>query len=417
MTALRVLLLEASGPEATAIADTAGSRGYQVYAVTQADRWAGYSDELRRTLAGHLLTDLSAPAHALGTVLAYARKLNADAVLTTNEYLTPLASAVCAELGLPGNDHLTAHAARNKAEMADRFARCGVPAPRTFVVRDRVDAEVRLAESRLGYPMVVKPAEAAGSSGVTVVEDPADLSAALRRAISQLSMYGARLDPRVLIQEHVAGTEFSVESLTQNGITTHLCLTRKLVASGPARVETGHALPANAGSHTTTILEAARCAIAAVGITNGASHTEVMLSNDGRCKIIEVAARIGAGHIGFLIHHALGIDPWTACLDIALGRPAKLTPPADRHATVRFLTSPRAGRLVAITGLPEVSAEVPIVRVRTPVGADVHVAADNSGRLGCFAVVGSDATSVMERADGLLANIVIDVEPVGVSAN
>src|SRR5688572_16915934 len=112
MTPPRILLLEASGPESHAIAVTARARGYDIFAVTQPDRWDRYDDGLRRMLAGHFLTDLAASDHAASAIAAYGRSIGVNAVLTTNEYLTATNVKVCAELGLPGNDPALAEAAR-----------------------------------------------------------------------------------------------------------------------------------------------------------------------------------------------------------------------------------------------------------------------------------------------------------------
>ncbi len=418
MTGRRILLLEASGPESTAITEAAVARGDSVWAVTGPDRWAAYPQSLRGLLAGHLLTDLAKPEHTVEDIVAFARNVRAEAVLTTNEYLTPLNAAICAQLGLPGNDPAAAMSARNKATMAARLREHGVTIPNTVVVDGHLDTETRLADAGIcDWPVVVKPAEAAGSAGVTIVPDAAGLPAAITYASNRRSMYGSPLDGRVLIQEHVSGQEFSVESITQHGVTTHLCLTRKLVSSGPSRVELGHSVPADAGQHTAPILEAAGRAIAAAGIRNGPSHTEIMLCDDGRCVVIEVAARIGAGYIGFLVQHALGIDPWQMCLDVALGEPARLAPSRNLHATVRFLTSPATGTLTALKHLPDTEPDVPVVKLRSRLGDRVDIAADNTDRLGCFIVVGSDPDSVARRACALHRDIVIQVVPEAVAAS
>ncbi|MGH3874749.1 MAG: hypothetical protein ACRDSR_25145 [Pseudonocardiaceae bacterium] len=152
-------------------------------------------------------------------------------------------------------------------------------------------------------------------------------------------------------------------------------------------------------------------AIAAIVIRNGPSHTEVMLTPNGQCTVIEIGARIGAGHLGFLVQHALGIDPWAACLDTALGLPAQLTPSRNSYATVRFLTAPRPGRLVSVTGLPDRSPQVPIIRVRTAAGAIVNGTQDNTGRLGNIVVVGPDRHTVDQYANDLLTQVRIDAEP------
>ncbi len=409
----RILLLEAAGPESGALAATATALGHQVHAVTTPDQHVNYGPDLQRLLSGCLLTDFSRHERARDDIVGYARRVAAEAVLTTNEYLTPMLAEVCAELGLPGNDPALAAAARNKAKMSSQFASCGVVAPHTRVLARESELLRLCASGRLAFPCVVKPAEGAGSAGVTVAHSVAEAITAYRSAREPRGMYGMSLDPRVLVQEFIDGAEYSVESITQNGVSTHLCLTHKTVTGGAHRVELGHGLPTVLPPEVEqAVYRQVHRAIAAVGIRNGASHTEVMLTPDGRCTVIEIGARLGAGHIGFLIQHALGIDPWTACLDVAVGRPAQLTPTRDHYATVRFLTNPHPGRLAALTGLPKCSPQVPIVRVRKAVGDAVAGSKDNAGRLGNFVVVGPDQQSVDEHADHLLAQVRIQVEPV-----
>ncbi|MFK4222130.1 ATP-grasp domain-containing protein [Streptomyces sp. NPDC019890] len=406
----RILLLEAAGPESRALAATGAASGYQVHAATDPATHATYSAELQQVLSGCLLTDFARPDRALKDIVGYARRISADAVLTTNEYLTELLAQACASLDLPGNDPDRAAAARNKAAMSEAFARHGVTTPRTRILDDRNELLRQCEAGQITFPCVIKPADGAGSVGVTVVTNPGRAANAWRAASAPRGMYGMPLDPRVLVQDYTDGTEYSVESITQHGRTRHLCTTRKTLTSGAHRVEVGHSLPADLlPAAERAVQQEVERAIAAVGIHNGASHTEVILTDDGRCTVIEIGARLGAGHIGVLLQHALGINPWTALLDTALGRPTHLTPTRHEHATVRFLTSPRAGRLVAVTGLPSAGPGVPEVRLRTAVGETVGQAQTNRGRLGHLIVTGSDAATVERRAERLLAQIAIEV--------
>lgn len=412
MRAPRVLLLEAAGPESGEIVRTAAASGYQVHAATDPATQSAYGADLQQVLSGCLLTDFSRPDRALEDVVGYARRVGADAVLTINEYLTPLLAQVCAELGLPGNDPDCAAAARDKAAMSEAFTLYGVAAPRTRVLNSEDELHLLCAAGEILLPCVIKPADGAGSAGVTVVTDPVRAAGAWQAAAcSPRGMYGLSPDSRVLVQDYIEGTEYSVESITQHGTTTHLCATRKAVTPGTHRVEVGHGLPADLppGSERNVYQEVER-AIAAVGIRNGASHTEVIVDEDGQCSIIEIGARLGAGHIGVLLWHALGIDPWTALLDTALGRPAHLTPARRAYANVRFLTSPSAGRLTAVTGLPEEGPGVPVVHLRAAVGQAVGPAQTNHGRLGHFIVTGSDPAAVERRAEQMLARITVVVD-------
>lgn len=407
-----VLLLEAAGPESEALARTAAASGHRVHAVTDAATLTTYSGELRRLLAGCLVTDFTQPDQALADITSYGRRIGVQALLTVNEYLTDLAARACADLGLPGNDPERAPAARNKAVMAAAFEAGHVTAPRTTIVSDLGELRALDAAGAVAFPCVVKPADGAGSAGVAVVTGHEGLEQAWHAARATRAMYGMPRDERNLVQEHVGGREFSVESVTQHGVTTHLCITRKHTTSGIHRVELGHALPARLpAAAERALLDQAGRAIAAVGVRNGATHTELVLGPDGRCTVLEIGARLGAGHIGVLIQHALAIDPWRTLWDIALGHPATFAPQSGGYATVRFLTTPCAGRLVAVTGLPAVTTTIPAVRVRAAEGAEVGPATSNRGRLGHVIVTGHDARTVDDQADRILRQITVTVDP------
>ncbi|MER6132116.1 ATP-grasp domain-containing protein [Streptomyces sp. NPDC001815] len=409
----RVLILEAGGPESRAIVQTAVRSGYQVHAATTSPIHATYGAELKALLSGCLLTDFDRPDQALRDIVAHVRNQDVNAVFTTNEYLTELLAHVCADLGLPGNDPALAAAARDKAAMYGAFTAAGVTTPYSRLVSSEDELRALCAAGSIAFPCVIKPVDGAGSAGVTVLANSAQVPAAWRAAHASHGMYGTSCDAHVLVQDYVVGAEYSVESITQRSITTHLCITEKAVTSGAHRVETGHSLPAALPPIAEqNVHREVEKAIAAVGIRNGASHTEVIVGTDGRCTVIEIGARIGAGQIGFLIQYALGIDPWAACLDTAMGRAADLTPTSNGYATVRFLTSPHRGRIAAMTGLPERGPRVPIVRMRAETGQAVCRAERNATRLGSFVVVGPNRDTVSPYADHLLAQIRIEVEPV-----
>ncbi|MFG2162783.1 ATP-grasp domain-containing protein [Streptomyces olivaceus] len=418
MTLPSVLLLDAAGPEAGRLAAAAADRGHPVHAAATAVAHAGHGPELKGLLAGTVVTDLTRPGQALDDITAYARRHGVGAVLTVNEYLTDLAAQAAAALGLPGNDPGRARAARDKAVMAEAFTAAGVRTPFSVCVRDDTGLKEALADERLGVPCVVKPLSGAGSAGVTVVGDPAAAGAAVRAARETAGAFPGGNPYRVLLQAYAAGTEYSVESLTQDGTPVHLAVTRKQVSGGTARVETGHSLPVRLPPLVEQdVHRQVEAAIGAAGIRNGASHTEVVVDGAGRCTVIEIGARLGAGHIGLLIEHALGVDVWTALLDTALGRPAPLTPTARGHATVRFVTSPHPGRLTSLSGFPRTGPGVPFVRWRAPIGGHVDRATANAHRLGAFVVTGPDAAEVEERADALLRGIRIGVDPEPESAD
>ena len=109
--------------------------------------------------------------------------------------------ALCEELHLAYTGS-TARASRlgiDKAASRERFAAAGLPVPRWEAI-DLSAPPVRV--TRCAYPLVVKPVNQGSSLGVSIVQQAAQLPAALAEA--------GRYGPTVLVEEFVAGREVTV---------------------------------------------------------------------------------------------------------------------------------------------------------------------------------------------------------------
>ena len=82
-------------------------------------------------------------------------------------------------------------------------------------------------------------------------------------------------------------------------------------------------------------------AVAALGINDGPTYTQVRIDADGP-KVMEVAARLGGGHDAELCRAALGVDLNGLALAAALGEDVELPEPAPQvgGATTAFLVAP-----------------------------------------------------------------------------
>jgi biotin carboxylase len=85
----------------------------------------------------------------------------------------------------------------------------------------------------------------------------------------------------------------------------------------------------------------AESAVAALGITNGPSYTQLRIGPGGP-QVIEVAARLGGGHDAELVEAVTGVDLNGLALDAALGNELVLIQhkPLVGGAVTRFLVAP-----------------------------------------------------------------------------
>ncbi|WP_116026609.1 D-alanine--D-alanine ligase [Thermomonospora umbrina] len=141
--------------------------------------------------------------------------------------------------------------------------------------------------SRLGLPLVVKPARGGSALGVSIVHEAADLPAAMVGCFA----YG----DTALIERHVQGTEIAVSVIEHDGEPTALPAV-EIVPAGPlydytARYDAGDTefvtparIPAEAARQAAT---AALTAHRALGLRD-LSRTDLIVSPDGRPHFLEV---------------------------------------------------------------------------------------------------------------------------------
>jgi biotin carboxylase len=282
----------------------------------------------------------------------------------------------------------TAVLATSKARQRERLAAAGVPQPAWHLVSK--------PEEGLPVPCVVKAPDRQGQRGLSLVEDAADLEAAITRALSE-SRNG-----HALVEEVADGPEVTVNGFSVAGSFHPLTVTDRLTAEPPAfGVALAHVWPSEAD----TVAEAAEVAgraVAQLGIENGPSYTQLRITRDGP-QVVEVAARLGGGHDAELCLAALGVNLNELALRAALGEeisPAALV--AERQvggASTVFLTA-EPGELEVVEGVEEAEAAEGVRRVRVyrRPGFAVGELRHGGDRLGAVQAVGGSRDEALERA-------------------
>jgi len=284
----------------------------------------------------------------------------------------------------------TAVLATSKMRQREQFAQAGVPQPRSRVCRNLAEATAAVEE--LGYPCVLKAPDRQGQKGLALVGTPEELPAAVELALA------AARTPVCLVEEAVPGQEVTVIAFSSRGRFVPLVVTDRVVAEPPAfGVALAHVFPSVAHA----AIAAARAAAEALGIEEGPTYTQVLMSPEGP-KIGELAARLGGGHDAELCLAAVGVDLNGLALAAALGEPVDVPEPMPQvgGAVTRFLVAPE-GRLEEVHGLEKAEALEGVVwarSYRTPgfVFGPLRRGAD---RAGAVLTVGASREEALERAD------------------
>ena len=319
-------------------------------------------------------------------ILEECRRIGIDGICSIASDLAMLTvNYVAQQMGLTSNSMAATEVSTNKSLMRQRFAQMGDPSPQSV----RVTPETKLEAIDLAYPLIVKPVDRSGSRGVTKITRSDQLAGAVERAMAQ------GFEKAAVVEEFAEGIEYSVESLSWQGAHTVLAVTRKYTTGAPGFIETGHIEPAGLDAGTLKRVEAVtRHALTSLGLTCGASHTEIKIDRDGAIRLIEIGGRMGGDCIGSaLVELSTGIDFVRAVIETALGRaPENIEPLFHRAAAVRFILTQDD-----LNALERVKREAPqLLKEYSVQPFDGRQVTDSSTRFGYF-LLHADAPEALVR--------------------
>ena len=213
-----------------------------------------------------------------------------DVAVETVNYIAEL-------MRLTGNSNECSIKSRDKFEMRKALSSVGLNAIK-YQILDSLDDSIEL-----DFPFMVKAVDRSGSRGVTLVNNFSEFEDAYAEA------YEVSFAKKVLIEEYFEGRQFSLEAITENGEHYLVAVTAEYFTGPPNFVELGSFIPASLSNEQIDLLnDNVFKALDAVGLREGASHTEIRLNDEGDVQIIEVGARMGGDFRDMMVLHSTGYD-------------------------------------------------------------------------------------------------------------
>lgn len=265
-------------------------------------------------------------------ILDICRRLKPDAVATIGSDLANITvQYLQQELGLPGNSRDCIINSTNKYAMRRALGKAGIPVPFFQTVGEGEEV------TPVSYPVIVKPTDRSGSRGITKVDSREELSGAICRAVEQ------SFEKKAIVEEYLQGAEYSVETISFEGIHTCLAVTKKFTTGEPGYIEVGHLQPAPLSEDMKNKVEqTVFAALDALQIRFGAGHSELRIDSKGNIRIIEIGSRMGGDCIGSdLVPLSTGQDFVRMVIDTAAGKKPQFTEGKQRVSAIRFLMSER----------------------------------------------------------------------------
>ena len=395
----KIMILGASILQLPAI-QQAKAMGLDVVAVDMNPEAIGFKED---GIIKEVISTIDIPAVVNA---AKRNKINGVMTLASDMPMRSVA-AVAKELGLVGISDDTAMKATNKAVMRQALKDHGVPIPTFYKVSSL--EEYGMASSSFHVPFIVKPADNSGSRGIYLIDNLEDT-----RTISEAYEYSRQFSRNgdVVVEEYMRGPEVSVETLTVDGVCHVIQITDKLTTGAPHFVEMGHSQPTRLPTETAEkIRSVAIAANKAIGITNGPSHTEIIVTAEGP-KIVELGARLGGDCITtHLVPLSTGVNMVECCIRIALGEKPDIAHKFSKGSAIRYFQQ-HAGMISGIHGTKEAEQMEGIQQVSIVHGVGEKITdIDSSGaRLGFVIAQADTATNAVSICQAASEKITIDIQ-------
>lgn len=353
----RVLLVEPT-PACAGILRRARELGIETVVVSYDHGDRCLPDELRALTDMLVVADANDENALTATVLELHRERPFTGLIPGFEFYVEVVARLAARLGLPGLPVAAVRGLRDKAQMRERAAAAGLRVPRLAAVTSSADLDA--AADRVGYPLVLKPLDSAGSVHVSRADDAVQL----RRAYDWMladdrTDLGRRLDGRAVVEQYIEGQELTVEGYVDGGQVVIVSVTDKFLGPEPTFVETGHIVEADLPRVIRDRVESFTTALVrALDVTLGPFHCELRLA-DEEPVLLEIGARLPGGHIVDLIELATGVSLPHIMLAAYTGQdPAVVAPqaaPRAKFAGIAMFIAPEVEEVARITGFERVA--------------------------------------------------------------
>lgn len=334
--------------------------------------------------------------------LNVAKKYNIDGILPLNDFGVKTAAVIADELSLTGISPDTANLCTDKRLMRKTWEKSGVPCPKFKIVKNY--SEAKKTADEIGFPVITKPPDTMGGSrGVVKINNSKELKEAFEFATSFTKQ------DSILLEEYVFGDECSVESVVYNSDIHVIAISDKTKLPPPYRVDKSVTYPTkHSQKMQNEIKNVTKDAISSLGITNGATHLELSVTDKG-IRLFEIGARTGGGGIiaGIQVPIVYGVNMMRETIRIALGEPPEIIFSEKlRGSDFRFLT-PKPGTLKRISGVKKALSLENVVTGACfvkpgDIVREVRSGNDRSGYVVTRGESRDQAVSIADKVEGLI---------------
>jgi biotin carboxylase len=224
---------------------------------------------------------------------------------------------------------------------------------------------------------------------------------------SELRAFGASEEVNMvtdyLVEEYVAGTEVSVNSIVQGGRAMILLVGEQIRMDAPYFMQLADRMPYQcSGRVFEQIRDLNQRTITAFGITDSPVHLELRLSPEGP-RILEIACRMGGDNMHDAVYQITGYNLMYEAVKVALGERRLYSAHPKCHIAARYLLPWKSGTIRAVRVADSLRRDPSVTQIQITVRCGDPVAPPPSqfdflGYLQARGGTPEEAQSNLERA-------------------
>ena len=317
--------------------------------------------------------------------------------------LSTVVAEVSEKLGLPSVSRDAAINATNKLKRLEILKKNHIPCAEFGSAADINEAK-NVAQD-IGYPVVIKPVDNAGSRGVIQIKNSEKMEQYFDESIQF-----CKNKKEIIVEEYLTGPQVSTETVVYKNkcYTTgfsdrNYCNLKKYE---PYFIEDGGDMPSNLPNETQKeAIQIAEKAIKSLGINFGAAKGDILIHNNTP-YVLEMASRTSGGR--FLSHQvpaATGVNILFPLIKMSVSDQISVEefkPKFNRGSSIRHII-PNPGKIVSITGVDKAQKIEGVIDIilsdDLQEGKVISPIKNHTNRKGIVITVGKNRNEAIQRAE------------------
>lgn len=341
-------------------------------------------------------------------VLELAKTLNIDGILAyASDVSVATAAYVSEKLGLPSNSLRTTEILSRKDLFKQFLKDNGFFTPQSGYFTD-YESAYEFAK-RLNKKLIVKPVDASGCKGITIIDDIKDFEKAYKEAYS----YG--ISKIIIVEEFIekTGYQYTGDGLIVNGKLIYMGMSKEHFDKTGNMVPVGESFPAYLDEKLhQDVCEQCQRIFDLLDFKFGTVNLEFFVTTDGKIMILEIGPRSGGNLMPDAIKLSSGVDMIEYCVKMAVGDKVaeEVIPTREENISTYILHTLQSGRYVDVRFSDEIKDNLILNDILVKEGQHIEAFKNGGKMLGALLLRYDSAEEMVYKMNNMDDFIKVIVE-------